>query len=1239
MASFLQWNCRGLLSNYDDLNHLLEEHCPIAFCLQETYLKECNSNVLKHFQVFRKDRVQSSRTSGGVAVVVQRGFPCSEVVLQTSLEAVATRILVDRIITVCSLYIPPSHQLTLEELDGLVSQLPPPFLLLGDFNAHNSLWGSDRRDARGALIERFLLSTGLCLLNSSEPTYFSSTTRTFTSIDLSITHPTLFPFLSWKVIHNPYGSDHFPILLDFQNPPVAIPMRTPRWKFDKANWAVFKQSTLLACTSFNHLSVESVTAHITKHILEAALIAIPMTSAHLPKRPKPWWNDACRDAKKKQNHAWGIFRRYPTVSNLINFKRRKAQARYIQRESKRNCWVKYTSSINSRASPKEVWDRIHKITGSYHAFSVPLLSKNGVCPESLEEQADILGEHFEFVSSSQHYTPVFLRHKLQAEKQAVSLSGGLQEPYNAPFTLHELEMVLHSTKQSAPGPDRIHYFMLQHLHPATLELVLYLFNRIWSEGCFPTSWKIAVVIPLLKPGKDPTVASSYRPIALTSCLAKTLERMINRRLMYYLERHNLLDQYQCGFRAARSTVDHLVRFETTVREAFVNRQHCLSVFFDLEKAYDTAWRFGMLQDLFNLGFRGRILGIIKSYLEMRTFRVKLGSTFSRVFLQENGVPQGGVLSVTLFIIKMNSIAKVIPPSVQYSIYVDDVQVSVSSCNLAICERRVQLTVNNLAKWADQNGFKFSTEKTAFVCFSLKRGVPLEPSLTLYGLPIPMKNVHKFLGLIVDSKLSFIPHIKNLKVKCIKSLNILKVLSHVSWGADRLSLLHIYRSLIRSRLDYGCMVYGSARSSALKMLDPVHHQGLRLATGAFRTSPVQSLYADANELPLENRRFSLGFMYSLRTQSIFQHPTRHAVIGTRFEKTFNNKPSIVRPFSMRYGETAASFDLDTKAPVAQVLNSIAPWDYSHIYCDFTMTVHNKKDTPNAVLQQEFLQLKARYESHSTFYTDGTKSEQFVGCSMIGPSVRQVKRINTSATILTAELLGLILAVNYIIQKRLHRAVIYTDSLSSLKALVSLEPSKNPLVIELQTKLIYMSAKSAEVVLCWIPSHVGIIGNEEADRAASSAKEREVEIHEIPYRDYRLSVRHKTKEKWQSEWNNQINNKLHMVKPFLSEWESARHRERFYEVVLCRLRIGHTRLTHGHLLCGEGTPHCEHCTAPLSIHHILIECPAYDQARYKHFSQIYKEHIPLHLMILLSNEPLIPQDCVFSFLKEIGLLHRL
>lgn len=594
----------------------------------------------------------------------------------------------------------------------------------------------------------------------------------------------------------------------------------------------------------------------------------------------------------------------------------------------------------------------------------------------------------------------------------------------------------------------------------------------------------------------------------------------------------MLAKYQCGGRSSRSTLDHLVRLETTVREAFVNRQFCLSVFFDLEKAYDTTWRYGIINDLYNFGIRGRMLGAIQNYLERRTFHVKLGTTLSREFVQENGVPQGGVLSATLFLIKINSISQVIPPSVQYSLYVDDLQISVSSCNFSICERGVQLTINNMVKWANNNGFTFSTEKTSCVLFSRKRGPAPEPTLTMYDVSIQNKAMQKFLGLTFDSKLSFSFHIIDLKRKCHKVLNVLKVLSHKSWGSDRVCLLRIYRSLVRSRLDYGSIVYGSARASTLKMLDPVHHKGLRLATGAFRTSPVLSLYAEANELSLEKRRFSLGFMYALRIRSVPQHPCRGVLEQSRFERTFLNKPSIIPPFSMRNKSEAVSAGLDINLPVASVLRTIAPWQCLPVV-DLSLTQYNKKDTPHEVLRQEFFQLQEKYNNYISFYTDGTKSDSSVGCSAIGPSYECVRRINSNATILTAELYGLLLATNHITKNRLPCSIVYTDSLSALRALASLEATKNPLVTDLQFKVCTALENNIQIVFCWVPSHVGIPGNEEADRAANKCGERNVDIENLPYRDYRAALKKHIRYKWQLEWNSEVNNKLYSVKPILQE----------------------------------------------------------------------------------------------------------
>ena len=204
-------------------------------------------------------------------------------------------------------------------------------------------------------------------------------------------------------------------------------------------------------------------------------------------------------------------------------------------------------------------------------------------------------------------------------------------------------------------------------------------------------------------------------------------------------------------------------------------------------------------------------------------------------------------------------------------------ISVCATDLRVrtIERHLQQCKNRIEDWALHNGIKFSKSKTQCVHFCQLRKVHIDPELYLYGSLIPVVDDFKFLGIIFDHKLSFIPHIKYLKAKCLKALNLLKVLSHYShtnWGADRTVLLQLYQNLIRSKLDYGSIMYGSARKSYLMMLDTVQHQGLRLALGAFRMSPVESLYVEAKEPSLYLRREKLALQYAIRLAAHPSNPT-------------------------------------------------------------------------------------------------------------------------------------------------------------------------------------------------------------------------------------------------------------------------------------------------------------------------------------------------------------------------------
>ena len=192
--------------------------------------------------------------------------------------------------------------------------------------------------------------------------------------------------------------------------------------------------------------------------------------------------------------------------------------------------------------------------------------------------------------------------------------------------------------------------------------------------------------------------------------------MISLRLTWFLESNNLLSNLQKGFRAKRSTIDQIVRIETLIREAFIKKEHLVAVLFDLEKAYDTTWLYGILKDLKDLDLQDRLPIFIKHFLEDRTFQTWINNTLSNPKQQEIGVPQGSILSVILFMIKINKITTCLPPEINGSLYVDNFFICYSSKNMMTIGRKMRQCINKILKRTMKNGFKISSNKTKCMHF-------------------------------------------------------------------------------------------------------------------------------------------------------------------------------------------------------------------------------------------------------------------------------------------------------------------------------------------------------------------------------------------------------------------------------------------------------------------------------------------------------------------------------------------
>ena len=1222
----LQWNCRGLKPNFDEINLLLNDHNPIAFCLQETFLKDSDTISFKKFNMFNHICTTGEKASGGVSILINRKIPHSSVSLNTTLQATAVKVTMHRELTICSLYLPPSLPIDSDKLDDLVKQLPSPFLILGDFNAHNHIWGSDRTDARGKLIEQFILKNNTCIFNTTKShTYLHPASGSYTSIDLSICDPTTLLDFSWRVGDDLCGSDHFPIFLENIGPPLLENLQ--KWKLRKADWNSFQALCASKITSGCFDDVEDPIDTFSSLLHSIADETIPKTSAN-PKRPnKPWFDEDCKQAIKQRKSALNKFDLRPTSDNLNNFLVFRAKARRTIKLSKRKSWQTYVSKLNSRSSIKKTWDMVRKISGKGHPSSVNHLKTVDGDVTSVKDIVDTLADTFSKHSSSENYSKKFQNHKKKAEKKKLNFTSNNSENYNKPFSLSELKQSLNKSHDTSAGPDDIHYQLLKHLPPSSLSALLDLFNRIWESGNFPPSWREAIVIPIPKAGKDHTNPVNYRPIALTSCICKTMERMINERLVWYLESNGLITEFQSGFRRQRGTIDHLVRFESFIRDAFIKKEHLVSVFFDLEKAYDTTWKYGIMNDLSELGLKGRLPNFISNFLDDRQFKVRVGSTLSDAHKQEMGVPQGSILSVTLFSIKINNIVKNINPGVDCSLYVDDFVICYRSKNMNTIERQLQQCLNKLQTWSDENGFKFSKSKTNVMHFCQLRKHHADPHLTLDGSVLPVVEETKFLGLLFDRKFTFIPHLKYLKAKCLKALNLLRVVGSTDWGADRKVMLRLYRSLIRSKLDYGSIVYGSACKSHLQMLDPVHNQGLRLALGAFRTSPAESLYVEANEPSLSQRRDKLSLQYITKLKSNPTNPAYSVVFDPNYKDVYSNKPKAIPSFGIRMEPKMKNTQVDLNLIAEYKVPETPPWTLEKPTVIFDLTSQRKSNTDSLIFQSKFNELKSKYPHHSHIYTDGSKDGKVVASAAVLDEQISKSRLPDGASIFSAELRAILLALDMVERSTNDKFVIFSDSLSSLQALDNLKVD-NPTVQRVLSKYNSLSDRNT-VLFCWLPSHVGIRGNDQADSAAKAALNLDISPSKLPYTDFKGLINESLKSSWQSAWDAAITNKLHSVKPVLGEWLPSFRTNRREEVVLARCRIGHTRYTHSFLFQGEEPPECIPCAEPLSVKHILIDCVDFVPMRQRYYTVTSMRDL---------FDRITPND-IFDFLKEINLYHKL
>lgn len=1223
--ALLQWNLNGFFAHLPELQLIISQTKFYYLCLQETRFRPNQSVNLKSYTNYRKDRENSNNASGGVAILVHDSIQAQQLDLKTELEAVAISTYIPNLskVTICNIYLPPNKTFTSNQLDSLIQQLPSPIILVGDMNSSSTLWGSHQTDSRGRKIEK-ILDDNKILLNGYEPTHFCTRTGNFSTIDLSICDAILAPSVTWEVLPKLWSDGHLPVQISF---PKVISQKEniKKWNIKKANWALFRELSKIEKPHIpNNKNIDEIVLELITLLNTAAIEAIGYKNTPSTRKSVPWWNEACKKTTTELKKALTLYKKTRSLDNLINLKKCRARVRRTIQESKKKSWENYTSSINLNTPPSQVWEKIKNIKGHRTAHEISTIFKNNKTITSPQEIADTLAETFHSNSSDNNYNDTFTLYKKQQEKEELKIED-LDDDINKPFTMPELISAINNQKlKKCPGPDGITSEIIKQLPPETIDFLLILYNHIWLNKTYPKQWREVTVYPVLKPNKPKTNTENYRPISASNNFSKILQKMVNQRLVWYLETNKILNNNQAGFRKGRSTIDNVLQLTTEVKKTFKKRHNLIALFFDLKKAYDTAWRKYILTTLQEHGLDGHILYYVKNFLQEREYKVRANGHLSKKMTQENGVPQGEILSVTLFLMAINKITKNISPTVKTCLFADDLLIFTSGPNLRSIRNQLQLAINHLEEWCKKTGFQFSPSKTKALHFNKKQYNNYNPHLQLNNHPIEYVQHIKFLGIIFDTKLTWKNHITSLKKDCMQRLNLLKTLAHHKWGANREVLIRIYYALIRSKLDYGSIAFCTAKRSYLNILEPIQNTAIRIATGAFRTSPIKSILCEADQIPLEYRRTKLTLTYLANLAEYPNNPTFNYILERKDGKITLLEDTYLHDF------INAEMNFSLPSTENQIQNTVPPWSLLPPRFNLNLNKYPKNTTHPNIFKQMYHENLATYTQYNNIFTDGSKVNQQTGAAVVYDTELHKFRLPDMASVFTAEAYAILKATELVNSDTIQRNhLIQTDSLSTIMSIQQLYP-ENKIINQIQNNIHQATLNGKKIVIMWVPSHIGIPGNEKADRTAREAINiTEYTATNIQTQDIKNYLKDKVNTKWKTHWNSVTQCHLKRIKEESEYWTPLDNRKE--QVVLTRLRIGHTLLTHKHIFeRGEPTK-CDTCNTNITVEHILLECPKYEAER-------NTNKIPPSLKEALSNNEETTTRLI-NYLKETMLFNKI